>query len=201
MGELATFVKEHPVAIFAAVAIVALIAYMQRSTSGGATASGDPTFIGGGVHSAPMDANIAATEQARIQAGSSNLSTLAQLLLGEQQSSDAVVVREHETSAALTSSLAQTDASLRSSLAQTAASLDIASAQSSAAIQAANITANAQAAITAANVRANDQANQTEQTRLQFQKDEQRAGDNTSIVNGVVSAVSDVVKFLTFGFL
>lgn len=210
MGELGAFVQKHPVAIFAAVGIVALIAYMQ-SNSGG-SGGGDVSFVGGGVAPQPIDPGVTAIDQARIQAGSTNLSTLAQLILGEQTSTDSLNANEHQTDAALTASLANTSAALTSSLASTAASRDtsLAATQASVSENATNAnvstviagyTAQTQAAITAANLQSAQLAHDTEQTALQFQKDTARATDNTSIVNNIVSTAGDVIKFLSFGFL
>lgn len=208
MGELGAFVQKHPVAIFAAVAVVALIAYMQ--SSGGSSSGGDVSFVGGGVAPTPIDPGVTAIDQARIQAGTTNLSTLAQLILGQQESTDAFNANEHQTDAALTANLASTSAALTSSLAATAASRDtsLAATQASvtenatnanAATIVAGYTAQAQAAISAANVQAAQLAHDTEQTQLQFQKDTARAADNTSIVNGIVSVVGEAISFLSFG--
>lgn len=212
MGELAAFVKEHPVAIFAAVGIVALIAYMQSQDTSSPAGSSDVSFVGGGVTNRSIDPGVVSIEQARIQAGSTNLSTLAQLILGQDVSGNELQANEHQTDAQLTASLASTSAALTSSLAATQANKDtsLAATQASVAENSTNAnaatviagyTAQAQAAITAANLRTVELNAQNEATALQFHKDEARASDNTNITDTIVNGVVSVVKFLSLGFL
>lgn len=207
MGELAAFVNRHPAVIGVAVVLVALIAWMQ---SGSAQSGGGVTFTGGGIAPNPVDPGVVAIEQARITAGSQNISTLAELLFGEHQSADALAAAEAESSNNLTASLANTSASLSASLAQTSAqrdeslastqaSVDIASTQASAQTVAARINADTQAAIAASNAAVAKLNADNETFRIQAAKDEARAADNTSIVNGILHLGGEVLGILSFG--
>lgn len=126
MGELAEFVKRNPAAIGVAVIVVALLAYMQSQKP---AAAGELQFTGGGTAPNPVDPGVVAMEESRISAGSSNISTLASLLLGREEIASALSARRSEVDAALTSDLARTDAGLRTSLAATEASRTVGLAQ------------------------------------------------------------------------
>jgi hypothetical protein len=137
------FLKKHPEMVGIAVAAVAIIAYMQSRNDAQAATTGDGgvTFTGGGVQAAPMDPNIAATDQARIAAGSQNVGILASLILGENQSNNAVTAALAQSHDALNAALASTAAGERTAVAATSASLQsqlagIAAARDSALAQA-----------------------------------------------------------------
>jgi hypothetical protein len=209
MGELSSLISKHPWLVFVAVGIVVLIAWAQSHGGNGTQPSGDVTFTGGGVAPLPMDPNVAATDQARISAGTQNLSTIASLLLGTKQSGDALAASESNTSAALSSSLASTEAGLEVGLAQTKAGVDIASinaasAQSiaattaSAQTTAAQITAETQRQVTAANLQAAQMEIDAQNRAAQYQKDIARAADNTNIFGDVLDLAGKAFAF--FGF-
>lgn len=210
MGELASFVEKHPWAIGVAVLIVAALAYLQRPAASGS--SGDVTFTGGGVIAPPQDPNAAATDQARIGAGVQNFSTLAQLVLGENTNSSQLQLGQSETaatlaadeaevSANLTAQLAATTASQETQDAATSASVTINGQNANAAVTAAQITAATQAAVADANSKAAAAENAYQLSLAQFQKDQARAADNTSIVNNLVDEAGKVISFISLGFL
>ena len=144
MGELAALVKKHPELIGVAVILVVIIAWFQSKGSGASSSSGDVSFVGGGVHNAPVDPNVAAIQEAQIGANSANLTTLSQLWLGLNQASYARDVQEGQTGAALSASLAQTEASRVLGLASLETQSHIADVQSGTTIQTARIAADEQ---------------------------------------------------------
>ena len=161
MGDL---FRKHPELIGALFIAVALLAYFaSRSGGGGGTSSDDITFTGGGVASRAIDPSVAAIEQSRIDAGTRNLSTVAQLYLGLTQSADQLEAYQTGTSAALESDLARTSSGERVSLAgieaqrtiglsQIASSVDLAHIYSAADLEAARITGATQQAIAQSNI-------------------------------------------------
>ena len=203
MGELAEFIKEHPELMIFAVLIVVVLALMNRSS--GAASSDGVTFTGGGVAPLPTDPGVVSMEEARINAGTANLTTLSQLTLGLQEAAYSRDVAEGQTSAALTSSLAQTEAQRVVSLAGIDANVKMnadsiagqiqgAQISSSAATEQARINAQSQSDITAANLKATleDQATQRDIARVQAKENE---------VTKLEDIGKDVVHILTLGLV
>jgi hypothetical protein len=202
-------IKQHPLIVIGAIAVVLLLILISRS--GQQTA----TFAGGGA-AAPIDPNAAAISEAAISAGQANLTEIAQLIGANHASDDDLASTLGQSHDALSASLAQTSAARDVSLAQTSAARDVSLEQiasnerttnysTSVAAGVANNQTAAQltaAQLTAANNRAAiDYQNQQALAALQTTKDVARAQDNTSIVDNVVNVVGGVVKALTFGLL
>jgi hypothetical protein len=198
--------EKHPLWIALAVVAVALLAFMQRS--GGQQAQGY-SFAGGGA-AAPIDPNAAAIEEAAIQAGSTNVSTLASLLGLENTNQAALTGSLASTSAARDVSLSQTAAARDVGLAGIAAQEEVANAQTAAdevkfgqatnaQITAAQITAGVQRATIDAQQQRDLAAIQANENVAQFQtqaaKDIARAGDNTSIVQGIIHFGESALAF------
>lgn len=180
MEKLSELFQKYPWLILGLVAAVAYLAFRSSASDSG---SGGLVTTGGGVQSLPVDQGTVAIETNRQNANAQNLSTIASLVLGEHQSSD----------------------SLTASLAQTGAQRDIALAQVTSELTQAQI-----AAATTAAMRANDNATSITRAQIdahtsevlgQFNKDIERAKDNTNIANGVIGVVKDVAHVLTLGFL
>lgn len=222
MESLVSLVRKHPELIGVAVVLVALIAWMQ-SRQAEPAASGDVTFTGGGVHGAELDPGVVAIEQSRIEAGSRNLGTLASLLLGQQQSSDALEAVQSQTDAALAADLYRTGAARDVSLsgieaqrtlglAQTQASVDIAAGQNEAAITiagkqydaasyAAGLSAQTQAAITAANIRIAELEKERALEAYATERDTARVQAKSDFWGNLFGVVSNIGSALTFGLL
>jgi hypothetical protein len=198
-------ISKHPVAIGLAVLAVALVAYFMSRGGASSADTGEVTFTGAGGTHATTDPGAVSIEQSRIQAGTQNLSTLATLLGGEHladaqeqvslnQSADALTASLANTNAALSSDLARTEAQKETSLAQTAASVSISAGQNAAAIEAAKVTSATQQALADAELKIAKLNADVENFRTQAQKDEARAADNTSIVDGVVRFGENIVR-------
>lgn len=205
MGGLSELIEKHPVLIFAAVAVVVVIAYAQSRNN--SASSGDVGFSGGGVAPMPSDPNLAATEQARISATQSEIGTLASYLVATQQSSDALSATLAQTRAAEDVGIAQTSAARDVGLAQTAASVDIAGIQTNGAVSIANtqaeeslaaakITADTQSKIIDSNISIAQIEASLQQQLGQFQKDIARAGDNTSIFGSILGGIGYFLGFV-----
>lgn len=223
MESLVSLVRKHPELIGVAVVLVALIAWMQSRQAEPAAAGGDITFTGGGVHGAEVDPGVVAIEQSRIEAGSRNLGTLASLILGQQQSSDALEAVQSQTDAALAADLYRTsaardvglsgiEAQRTVGLAQTQASVDIAAGESNAAIiiagkqydaasYAAGLSAQTQAAITAANVRIAELEKERALEGYATQRDISRVEAKSNFWGDLFGVVSNIGSVLTFGLL
>lgn len=191
--------EKHPAWIAIAVVAVAIIALMQRRNS--TPSDTQYTFAGGGA-AAPIDPSVAAIEQARISAGSQNIGIVAGLL-----------GLENTNATALTGSLAQTSAAKDVELARTAAAEEVANAETSAQLYAAQgataeqltaaqITAGVQRALIDSQSATDAAAIQAQENvanfQTQAQKDIARAGDNTSIVQGVINVGEDLLKWAGF---
>lgn len=212
--DLFAILKRHPEVIGLAVVIVAIVAwYQSRGTSSG-SGSGDVTFTGGGVSAANVDPGVVSMEQSRIEAGTQNLGTIAQLVLGEQQSSDALEAVHTQADAALSADLArtgatrdvglaQTEAQRQASLAQTQAGIDIASLQSSAYVTAAEIaaqiTSQTQAAISASNIRIAELERDQAATASATQRDVARVQSKSSFWGDLFDFGGNVVNSIFGG--
>jgi hypothetical protein len=223
MESLVSLVRKHPELIGVAVVLVALIAWMQSRQAPAASGGDDVTFTGGGVHGAEVDPGVVAIEQSRIEAGSRNLGTLASLLLGRQQSSDALEAAESQTDAALTADLyrtgaardvglagieaqrtvglAQTQASVDISAGQNNASIIIAGRQYDAATLAAQLSAQTQAAITAANIRIAELEKERALEEYATERDVARVQAKSDFWGDMFGVVSNIGQVLTFGLL
>jgi hypothetical protein len=218
MGELASVVRKNPELIGAAVVLVALLAWWQSRNQAGGTTDDGVNFSGGGSRSGTVDPGVVAIEQSRIEAGSANLSALASLVLGSQQSTDSLHAFQSQNDAQLEADLARTGANERTSLASTRAQsevqlqqilsgIEIAQFETSARTEAARISAAGQAAVTAANLQAAGYArdvaldaqsrNQdTANFQTQASKDIARANANAGIVNGITNTIGDIFSAL-----
>jgi hypothetical protein len=198
--------EKHPLWIALAVVAVALLAFIQRGNSGNQQSY---TFAGGGA-AAPIDPNAAAIEEASISAGSTNFATLASLIGLEDSNRTALTGSLAQTSAARDVAMGQTSAARDVSLAGIAADEEVQNARTSADIYntqntnaanvtAAQITAGVQRALIDSQTLTEQQAIQAQENVAQFQtqasKDIARAGDNTSIINGIVHVGEDVLRF------
>lgn len=216
LEEIAGEVKKNPAWLFAAVAVVALLAYLSSRNS----VPQQATFAGGGA-AAPVDPQAAAIEEAAIGAGQANVNTLASLIGQENSNQSALAGSLAQTSAARDTSLAQTeeqrvtslaqtaatqaidlaqiDAALQASTAQTAAGVTIAQGNNSATVQAASI--NSQSAQQIAQINAGTEAariaaeQQVAQSQQQTSKDIARAQDNTNIFGDIVGVGKTLLSF------
>lgn len=197
MGNVSELFQKHPWAIFAAIFVVALLAYLssRNSTSG----VSDTTFTGGGVIAPPMDPNEAAIEQARISAGQANIGTLAALVLGSEQTNAELTASVTGTNASQEVADRQTNASQEVTDAQTAAGVTVAGINANSQITAARITANAQSALETIQANAADKAAaqqaQLQEATLANQKAIARAADNTSLVGDVIKVGATIAAF------
>lgn len=221
MESLVSLLRKHPELIGVAVVLVALIAWMQSRQSEPAASGGDVTFTGGGVHSGEVDPGVVAIEQSRIDAGSRNLGTLASLILGEQQSSDALEASQSQTEAALAADLYRTgaardvglsgiEAQRTVGLAQTQASVDIAAGQNNASViiagrqydaatLAAQLNAQTQSAITAANIRIAELEKERALEGYATERDTARVQAKSDFWGNLFGVVSNIGTALSFG--
>jgi hypothetical protein len=197
--------RKHPLAITLAIVAVALIAWMASRGGSSSTSTDGATFTGAGGSTATTDPNAAATDQARIAAGTQNLGVIASLISSKETTMAEHDVAVTQANDALTASLAQTDAALRASLASTAATADVANRQTAAGVTIAGIQSQEQANAEAASAAIQKSINDAELAiakqnadianfEIQSQKDIARAGDNTSIVQGFIHFGEDVVN-------
>lgn len=192
--------EKHPWLMVVAIGVVALLAYMSSGSGGPSVA----TSTVGGVIAPPQDPNAAAIQEAKIQAGQSNIGTFAALALGIQNASASLAaslagttaaqeVTDRQTNAAQDVTNRQTAAAQDVTNKQTAASVDVASVAASTQIQAANITAGTQVALAGLAAQAETQRAQDayalQEATLANQKAIARAADNTSVVNGLVNGL------------
>lgn len=229
LGGLGGMIEKHPYVVGMAVAVVALIAYMQSRET--APAAQSVSFAGGGA-ARGIDPEAAAISQSAIAAGSAGISTIAQLLAIQDTNHAALEgalantfasrdVSLAATEAGRQASLADTEAGLRASLAQTegqrdaalaasTASRDVGLAATSAAeraaqynaeasIEAARVTAQIQTAQIQANARAGDQAAKNQEFAIQAAKDRQRAESNSNIWGSVLNFAGDILGFFGQG--
>ena len=196
MGELAALVKKHPEFIGLAVIVVIVLAWMQSRNGGGSSpdySGGDVSFTGGGVGRAPLDPNAAAIEEARISAGSSNLTTLSQLYLGLNQARFESDVEQGRTSASLSASLAQTEASRHA--VDVASMTDIAAARIGAdeQLNALNVTSQMAANAQASNIQAIQLDNARQLEMNATARDVARVQAKSSFWNNFITSAVDVV--------
>lgn len=183
---VAAVVKQHPELIGLAVLVVVILAYMARS-SGGSSSSEDVTFTGGGTIPRPVDPGVVAIEEARIQAGSQNFGTLAQLILGTHTSDNELAGYEYGVAA---------NERVQS---QTIGSQErVALGAQTAAVTAAGITADAQRTVSAANAdleryRIDAQSKLTLEGQA-TERDVARVQAKSQFWGNLIGGVADVVK-------
>lgn len=199
MGELAALVKKHPEFIGLAVIVVIVLAWMQSRNGGGSApdySGGEVSFTGGGVARPPLDPNAAAIEEARISAGSTNLTTLSQLYLGLNQASYERDIEQGRTSASLSASLAQTEAARHA--VDVASTTDIATARIGAdeQLNALNVTSQMAANANAAQIQAISLDNARQLEINATQRDIARVQAKSSFWDRVIGGAVDVVKVI-----
>lgn len=171
MDDISGIASKYPWLVALLVGGVVFVAWRQSQS--------DPTTTttGGMLKSLPVDQGTVAIETNRQNVVSSEISSLASVVLGSQQSSD----------------------SLTATLAQASAARDVGLAQVNAQETQAQIAANMQRDIATAQYNADTTRAQTDarmaQTAGQQTKDIARARDNTDIVKTVVDVAGAIIRF------
>jgi hypothetical protein len=200
MGELAALVKKHPEFIGLAVIAVIVIAYLQSRGNGGGGAPSDAgdsvTFTGGGVARPPLDPNAAAIEEARISAGSTNLTTLSQLVLGLNQAQFEKDVQQGQTSAALSASLAQTEAQRHAVDVASSTDISLANINASEQFNALNVTSQMAANASASQLEALRLDNQRQSEINATQRDVSRVQAKSSFWDNVIHGAEGIAALL-----
>lgn len=188
MESLTALIQKHPALVFFAIAGVVVLAYYNSNNASAQTAGGDVQFSGGGERAPSIDPGAAAIEQSRISASTSIFQDLSSVVLGSQQSTDALTAAENRNAAELAAEEASLAVQQTLGLAQDAAQTEAArlSAETSRATTAAQLEA--EKAALAAQERMNASNNATSRAQT-------RANDNTNIVDTVIKVGAEIVKF------